>query len=191
MNKFIYEFNYLNAILPELENYLLSPELYRIVSIATQRGEPAYPSLSLGTLLLSLKKAQGYAQSFAQETRLNSIESQIERIKTQWRQAWENKCSRELQNRANLWQLFLSELISQPNEQIDRYPYEVRQRVILELLQNEITLKPIEHKDNIKLLDQILTPNFHEGEFIWDKELEHTFPKQQYWFLYGKPTLIT
>lgn len=187
MDKYNYEIRYLQAVLPQLESYLLSSDLYRMIFIPTQRGEPSYPSLSLGAFLLSLKKAHGHSRFRANQMELTKINEEVVTLRQHWRQAWENKALREMQNRANLWQTYLSELIANPNEQMDRFIYEVRQRVILELLCQEIVQPNAPVMANLELLDQILRSSFHTGEFIWDTELEAEFPSPPYWFLWGKP----
>jgi|YelNatPaOPRAMG01_1025707.scaffolds.fasta_scaffold02406_9 hypothetical protein len=189
MDKYLYEIRFLQAVLPQLENYLLSSELYRLVFIPTQRDEPSYPSLSLGTLLLSLKKAHGYAYYHPARMDLAKIEEEIYSIRQHWRQAWENKTVREMQNRGNLWQTYLSELLANPHENSDRYTYEVRHRVMLELLQQEISQVATKNTVNLDLYDQILRPSFHLDHFIWDGELEVEFPNPPFWFLWGKPLL--
>ncbi|MGB9640902.1 MAG: hypothetical protein ACPL4H_08295 [Anaerolineales bacterium] len=189
MDKYLYEIRFLQTVLPQLENYLLSSELYRLVFIPTKRDEPAYPSLSLGTLLLSLKKAHGYGYHHAAQTVLAEIEEDIATLRQHWRQAWENKTMREMQNRGNLWQTYLSELLANPRENNDRYAYEVRHRVMLELLQQEIKQANEINTVNLALYDQILRPSFHLDHFIWDDELQAEFPNPPYWFLWGKPLL--
>ena len=190
MNKFDYEINYLKTILPELENYLLSTDLYRVIFIPSPRGNPAYPSLSLGTVLFSLKKAHGYGVSEMQNANLLRIENEINIIQNHWRQAWENKALREIPNRANLWQAYLSDLIANYAEQKDRYDYEVRHRTIIELLHHQISKPESIRMANLNLLDQILQPSFSAGKFIWDSELAEEFPAQPFWFLWGKPLKI-
>jgi len=187
MDKYYYELHYLQVILPQLENYLLGTDLYRMIFIPAQRGEPSYPSLSLGAFLLSLKKAHGYSKFRANQTELTKIDAEVITLRQHWRQAWENKALREMQNRANLWQSYLSELIANPNEQMDRFTYEVRQRVIMELLRQEIVSPNESVMANLDLLDQILRSSFQTGEFVWDTELKAEFPSPAYWFLWGKP----
>jgi hypothetical protein len=36
-------------------------------------------------------------------------------------------------------------------------------------------------------LDERLRADWIEGAFVWHKSLEHAFPRESFWWLYGRP----
>lgn len=62
-----YDLGYLKAGISALENYLLSNDLYWPVGASSPSGEPAYPRLTLGGLLLAQKRA--HARNLTPEQR--------------------------------------------------------------------------------------------------------------------------
>ncbi|HEY5573072.1 MAG TPA: hypothetical protein VIK64_08690, partial [Anaerolineales bacterium] len=52
-----YDLGYLRAAVAALEDYLMSNELYWPIGAASPAGEPDYPRLTLGGLLLAQKRA--------------------------------------------------------------------------------------------------------------------------------------
>ncbi len=185
--EFQYELDYLSATLPELESYLLAKDLYRIVHISLPRGFPPYPSMTLGSILLSLHKARVLGINSQDSVQVIKREQILNDIRHRWKTAWEKKAMAELQNRVAMWRTFLSELYGNPSENIDRYPYEVRQRVIIELLQDELDDLSEPARSEIEQTDGLLRNILQPSSFIWAAKLEKAFPSNHYWFLYGKP----
>lgn len=183
---FNYEIRYVEAMLPELESYLHSRELYRLVFVPKEANEPPYPTLTIGTYLLALKRAQGFAQTAAQHAQWQKLAQESEQIKARWRQAWLEKTKLDSSSRLRRWGDFLREYLQKPADQIDRYVYEVRNRVILELIKEECPDLPDIWK-TLDQLDQRLQERWIKGTFIWESELSPHFAVDRYWYLWGKP----
>ncbi|TLN24844.1 hypothetical protein FDZ74_02720, partial [bacterium] len=116
---------FLESSLPELPDFLLSNDLYW--PAGTARGSNQ-PRLSLGNLRLAaarLKAASG-------DPRDGALIAGIEAVFSKWRSNWARKAALEYSSRLRQWEDRLGELISDPSEAI--YHYEIRVRVILELL---------------------------------------------------------
>lgn len=182
-----YELEYLAATLPEMESYLLSKDLYRMIHLSAPRGFPPYPSMTLGTILLSLFKARAFASTFKEDSEVIKAEQSVITIRQKWHNAWQTKAQAELHNRSIAWRTFLGELYSAPQENRDRYTYEVRQRVIIELLLGEISAIPEQAVAEIEQSDSLLRSLLKPLPFIWSEKLEQSFPPTRFWFLYGKP----
>ncbi len=164
---------YLKAGLEELESYLLSREVYWPL------GRSSLPQLTLGNLLLTRLrlKARGLL-STAEEARL-------EEQRYRWRVAWEKKARQEFRSRFRLWKNYLEDYSETPSAFAPDYPQEVRHRAILELLQAEMTT-PLPETLQLEQLDEHLRAVFIPGPFIWEADLQPAFPKETWWYLYGR-----
>jgi hypothetical protein len=168
---------YLEAGIPELEDYLLSDELYWPVSA---RGFDL-PRLTIGGLLLAKSRLE------ARGERIASLLAQLEAVRAKWHAAWEKKAAREFKSRFGLWGNYLSDYRQNPAGQADSYPHEVRNRALLELLQPELPAE-LPEREALARLDSVLRSSLSPGGFIWEPELRSRFPREAYWFLYGTLT---
>jgi hypothetical protein len=150
---------YLEAGIPELENYLLSKELYYPIGRNLSQ-------LTLGGVLLSLKRLP--------ENEAGRFEVQVNRIYTKWRSAWDTKAGREVRARSELWKNFLAEYPGDPEGTARLYPQQVRYRAMLTLL-GELS----------DVMDVYLRSIFEQGDFVWEPEVGENFSEDIFWFLFG------
>lgn len=187
---FEYDFGYLSAAISELETYLLSDELFWPVSANPPARTQPYPRLTLGGLLLFIKRAEAFALSASQTSQVIQIENRLAQIKIKWRTKWEEKANNEYVSRLNQWRNYIEEYRQDPDKHGDYYPYEIRWRVIVQLLDNEISKLDdaiFELRDG---LDQMLRSNFTQGNFVWEDQLIQIFPESTFWYLYGFPKKV-
>jgi len=149
---------YLAAGVPQLQNYLLSGQLYYPLSMRL-------PQLTLGGILLSLKRMG---------TRAAVFEAQVEEVRSKWRSAWEAKSSREVRARSELWMNYLSEYRDAPKAGARLYPQNVRYRAMITLLGK------IEDDS-----DAFTKSVFQDGDFIWEAECAPNFERETFWYLFG------
>ena len=166
---------YLEAGIPDLESYLLSDELYWPVSA---RGYEL-PRLTIGGLLLAKTRLKTRGE------RIEALTMQLEAVRSKWQVAWETKADREFQSRFGLWANYLADYRQNPEGQSDAYPHEVRNRAILQLLQPELP-EELPEREALSSLDGVVRSNLLPGEFIWEPDIQSGFPRDEYWFLYGK-----
>jgi hypothetical protein len=186
MPTFEYDLRYLKAGLDQLEAYLLTADIYWPLGIGAARGEPQYPPLTLGMLLLALRRAQAMASTPAQQEEWYHLSSKMEVLRNRWRTAWGKKASAEFHARLILWRDFMEEYCKEPEKEVDRYAYEVTRRVLLQMLIGEaIDLPPAQLK-LLNGLDRMLKATFTPGKFVWEEELVSTFTPETFWFLYGR-----
>ncbi len=164
---------YLKAGLEELESYLLSGEVYWPL------GRSSLPRLTLGNLLLSRLRLKARGLLSAAE------EARLEEQRFRWRIAWEKKVQREFRSRLRLWKNYLEDYSETPSAFASDYPQEVRQRAILELLQAELAT-PLPETLLLGQLDDHLRTVFIPGPFLWEADLQPAFPKETWWYLYGR-----
>lgn len=179
-----YGLEYLRATAELLERYLLSDDVYWQLNGRMLSGEQL-PSLTLGGVLLARKCARALVESTPESAEFWQAEAHIDHLRTKWQAAWEKKAAREFSARLKLWRDFIEDIKRDPENNVDRYPYEVGRRVMLSLLKTETKLILPAESDLLTLLDSFLYPKLVPADFIWDPRLESAFPRDQYPYLYG------
>jgi hypothetical protein len=185
MSAFEYDLVYLKAGEKEFEAYLLSSDLYWPVGVKAPSGSPPYPRLTLGGMLLAQTRSHILARIPGEGAELAKIDERLDSLQSKWRVAWENKATHEFRARSKLWSDFLSEYREHPENNVDRYSYEVNRRVLLHLLSPYARVSGPE-RDLIAALDDFLKVALVPGNFIWDEVLAVGFPPDPYWYLYGQ-----
>ena len=184
-----YDIHFLREALVSLEGYLLAEDLYWNLSANPPPGEPAYPALSLGGVLLAEARLRACHLDPSTYAQFKPLANQIEAIHSRWRTAWEKKGRRSFKSRLTQWANFLEEYRSQPDAHHDRYAYEVRLRLMLDLLAVDLPEIPSEQEQLLIRLDRILKNYLAGDEFVWEEAYKDGFPRQQYWYLYGRLSL--
>ncbi|OGN74940.1 MAG: hypothetical protein A2X24_11510 [Chloroflexi bacterium GWB2_54_36] len=176
---------FLHASAPVLEDYLLSDVLYFPVTGEHGRQLSGDTTrLTLGNLLLSLRRLQAVQLPADQTAEFEALFGQINRARAQWRSRWSVKVQQEIPNRMMLWKNYLGELGEEAKAKAGDFPYNVRLRAILELLFDESNDLLVKEKDLLRSLDLQLKGKASPGEFIWDQTLAGGFPAGQFWYLY-------
>jgi hypothetical protein len=184
MPTFEYDRRYVERCLELLESYLLAEEAYWPVDSQPPSGEPPYPMLTLEGLLLSRQRLLAYRGRLTDESQAAKLSLAMDTIQNHWRVAWEKKAKRAYRARLNMWRNYLEEYREQPDSQADRYPYEVRLRVFLALLERNWG-KITDAGETLLALDNFLKGVLTLGNFIWGDEIQPGFPVEDYWYLYG------
>jgi hypothetical protein len=182
-----YDLVYLQAGLLDLQGYLLSNELYWPVGASSPVGEPPYPRVTVGNLLLAKQRLEARQLPKEHKGKFTPLKERLESTINEWRTAWGKKSSREFNARLTLWRDFLEEYRKKPAANVDRFPYEVSRRVLLELLRPYADEIQPEENELLSGLDGLLRSILEGENFVWDEELKSGFPKDTYWFLYGTP----
>lgn len=181
-----YEKLYLETGIDELKNYLMSKEIYWQLGINAPAGMPPYPQFTLGWLLLFWQRWEGYTLSPDEQADYSYLRNKKNTIKQKWQSAWEKKAADEFPLRLSLWKNYINDYRKNPSEQANRYSYEVQRRVILHLLAAEMKAVPTYYRELLKGMDRMLSEVFLPDGFIWNKVFESSFPKEDYWYLYGR-----
>jgi hypothetical protein len=185
-----YELAYLKASIMQLENYLHSKELYYPTGEKSPPGEPPFPRITPGGLLLTVKRLGARKIITPIGDEYHHLVDQFNELRKEWRVAWGKKVVRDFNARLNLWQNFLEDHRKNPAAHYDRYAYEVRSRVVLHLQLEEGVHIPSEKVEMLPHLDRFLKAVFISGDFIWEAELSQGFPPEPYWYLYGSITEV-
>lgn len=181
-----YDLIYLKAGIAELKDFLLADDLFWPVGVNPPSEEPPYPQLTMGGLLLARRRINGRQLPVDQETQITKLLREMESIASDWKVAWSRKAAREFQMRLNMWRNFVEEYRKDPDGNADRYPYEIRLRVMLHLLKSEAEELNSAELEMLAGLDSLLKEMFVPGEFVWDETVKEGFPSEVYWYLYGE-----
>jgi hypothetical protein len=161
MSKLDLDLQYLDAGLPELQDYLLSKVLYWNLSVSF-----SLPPLTLGGLMLARQRLGPRADSQA---------AQIEALRSKWQTAWDAKASHEVRARSDLWMNYLQDYREFPESYVSEYAQQVRDRAMLTLLGEEFNP-----------FDESIKSVFVSGDFIWESKCAGNFQRDTFWFLFGK-----
>jgi hypothetical protein len=185
-----YDLNYLEAGLGQLKTYLLSDELFWPLGASASAGQTPYPQLTLGNLLFARARLRalekGGRLKGGQLAQTQRLETQLERLKNEWRTAWEDKAAREFASRLRQWQNYLDELGQNPESHGGYYKSEARTRALLALLDEELKKKRFPEREILAALDARLKRRLKRGDFLWEEELQAGFPQAGWWFLWGE-----
>lgn len=186
MTSIAYDLKYLRAAVDNLESYLLAPEVFWNLSIQPPPGEPPYPALSLGGILLFRQRMLRRNLSLPEEAEYLSLCQQLDVMQNRWRTAWDKKAAKSYQARLTQWRNFLEDYRHDPAGNVDRYRSEARMRVMLELLDQNNPYIPPEQRQLLAVLDSYLAARLRPTSFIWEEEIQPSFPKDQFEYLYGE-----
>ncbi|MBN2256550.1 MAG: hypothetical protein JW704_01850 [Anaerolineaceae bacterium] len=183
------EINYLIEAVPLLDQYLNSKEfIWQLPGIARIPGL-TFGSLTIGVVLFMLKRLKARSLSDKLETRSGDLEDRTFQAKIHNKISWMKKSGQDLNSRSRYWESFLNEYRDDPIAAVNRYPSQVSQRVIMQLLWEEQDPGSLYHSPlefEIHHMDAILQADFLPGGFIWEDELQNAFPEDEFWYLYGR-----
>lgn len=171
---------FLNAGTEQLEEYLLSDELYWPLT-----GSSALPRLTIGGLLLAQRRLRARKLTGPDIAQLTALEERLAEVRSKRRSAWEAKCRREVRARLDLWKNFLADYRQSPDTLAQEYPRQAQWRVLLTLLLDELFTPPPEARI-LEEFDTMLQAFWLPGAFVWEAELADEFPQTRFWFLYGR-----
>ncbi len=163
----------ITLMLKDLQPYLLSETLYG----------PGKQSLSPGNLLLWFNNSQPLSDQPELDDELRELTNQFDYLRTRWLSLWQRKVAREFENRINRWQDYMDEMLS-GERSMAVYRYQVRHRVILQLLTRELSMEIT--ASTLTALDDKLQFVSTPDIFIWHPKLESVYPLGTYWYLYRK-----
>lgn len=132
-----------------------------------------------GQILLAQKRMHTLKGDSPDYIKLND---KIDRVKLENKAIWQRKIELEIPYRLNIWKNMLQDYL---DEGLDSsYPAQVSNRVMLNLLINEVDSLNPSIEITLSELDDKLKTLAGEGDFIWDTILAPVFSKVNYWYLY-------
>jgi hypothetical protein len=176
---------FLQNAVPDLQDYVLSNELYWTLRPAQRAPSGVQiPQLSIGNLVLSQARLAAVNLTGEERARLDELQRAIAAVRSEWRANWGRKASQEFNARLNLWQKYLREARGDERPSGGFYAREVRNRAILQLLLDEMSGEAANQNEQVNMLDGILRGMGQPGDFVWEPELAKGFDPEPFWFLY-------
>jgi hypothetical protein len=176
---------FLREAVPDLQNYLLSREIYWPLGGNVRISGGAHlPQLSIGNLAFAQARLSALKMADGQQSELSRLTEQIQVVRSEWLSNWRLKAGREFNARLHLWQHFMDDLREDRGQHSPFIGREIRNRVLLQLLsENEAEVSTSDEK-LLEVLDQILRGMTRPGPFAWETEISAGFPPDRFWFLY-------
>lgn len=169
---------YIQSAAAELKEYLLSGAATWQMS-----ARISLPPLSPGTILLYSQRLLCYEPARGMVTVQKALED-VNKIRLQWKSAWQGRILQEIPQRASLWTEYVTELARQRSA-FHQYAWKARWRVMLQLMLAELeTDAQQEERKALQAVDTILSLSSRPGPFVWEAELQRCFDQKQFWYLY-------
>jgi hypothetical protein len=177
----------LEAMAAEMDDYLRNGNLFWPLSDST------LPRLTLGGYLMREFRLLALRRqlSAADQQRLDAAEAQFEEALIEKVVAFETKAHEEIRARLRQWNEYLKELRDPSLAAGDYYSSAVETRAMLAALLNKLESPPyrLDRRvlNELASFDRVLANFWEAGEFIWPVGWEDAYPRQRYWWLYGRP----
>ncbi len=185
-----YNLDLIEAMLDEIEDFLLSADIFWPLAKRSKPDSPPFPRLSTGGLLITQDEclAQEAEMNSNQKVRHAKLQRQWNGVLNKWRSAIGRKSEREMGMRLNLWRAYLSDLEEGGASHFD-YHRETRNRVQFTRLRTLTagSSKTLEMEKTIRSLDARLLNLTIASAFIWDERLRKTYPEGNFGVLYRQP----
>jgi hypothetical protein len=175
------------AMAKEFEAYLKSDVLHW--QMDTKRlGGSQLPKLTIGGFLERARRLRAAPLSPDQQAALEEAIRQVERVRDAHRLRYMTKALHDLRSRLDAWAWFLDDYTKRPNEEAPYYPAQVHTRLGIELLLEELpgNSEVNDLSRRLSTLDDRLRAYWIDGAFVWHSSLVGAFPREQFWWLYGR-----
>ena len=176
----------LRAFLADFEAYLKSD-----VAFWPMGGRAHMPALTLGGLLFVRRRLSAHQAQLdpARLTEYTALDREADSLFARWPVNIEKKAVKEISSRLNVWASALDECTDSPAACAENYSASITNRVYLAMLFPIVEKVPEAetHRSRLSTLDRRLRNIIISGEFVWDAELAPAFPREEFWFLYGRP----
>lgn len=181
------------ALADNLLPYVYGEELYG--SIGGKFGSSSMPSLTIGALLLRLRRLHALESNLTepQKALLASIDAQNENVHSEWTQHYNNKLVAEANSRLKVIERYFDECTDDPRTCANNYLPEALRRTIVEDILAALeryNASTSELERAAKSIDSGLRRFVQPAEFIWAKELQPAYPQDVYWWLYTLPPKV-
>lgn len=176
------------AMVEELEAYIIKEELYRTVITRTPQGEVRV-QMTGGDLLTRLHRLNAEKAQLppALQQRVETVTAEAERIVYSLKGRFHARLQREMRSRIDSLRWFLDDAAENRAAARANYPYEIRNRQRVEEIVNRLGAEiPEELSGQLAAVDRRLRGLAMGSEFVWDPALQAAFPQYPYWYLYAR-----
>jgi hypothetical protein len=181
------------AMAKGLPDYLQGSELYGRVGSGGFFGGGNMPSLTLGAFLMRLRRLNLFRDQMtpAQQSQVDTIEEQHEKVRKEWRVHYENWLLKEANSRLDAMNPYFQEIRDTPSMAAGAYKPEAQRRTIVQEIldaMDELNIRSADLDTKVRRIDSRLRGvGLQPSDFIWASELQPAYPQKVYWWLYSKP----
>ena len=185
-------------------NYSLDRDLHEIVQMGASLrvyilGDKLYlpvggglPQLTLGAFLLRRRRLKHFRDEMnaAQQAMLDKALGKHEALRRAWPLHCETKLKREASSRLRSIRAFLRECEESRGDCAAAYPVEAARRTLVQeilVAMDDFGCDKNELMAAVRQSDLALRPWITASAFIWSPRLKPVYPRQPFWWLYGRP----
>jgi hypothetical protein len=177
------------AMVAELEEYIIKDDLYRTVFVRTPDGDLSL-QMTGGDLLTRLHRLQSEtaALSADQRQRLDTVQRQADAVIHSLRTRFHQRLQREMKVRLDALRWYMDELDDDRQGAGPNFPFEMRNRQRIEEIMKQLGNRaPRELTTQLQQIDNRIRQAARPSDFTWDPRVEHVYPRDRYWYLYLRP----
>ncbi|HSG17432.1 MAG TPA: hypothetical protein VLE70_14055 [Anaerolineae bacterium] len=177
----------LETMAAEMDEYLRNDHLFWPLS------DSSLPRLTLGGYLMRQHRLIALRKMLDEEekVRLDAAEEQFNMALVEKVVAFERKAHDELRARLRQWNEYLKELKQVSLSAGTYYPSAVEARAMIAALLNKLETRPYQLDrrvlNEVAAYDRVLANYWEAGDFTWPEAWTAAYPRQKYWWLYGRP----
>lgn len=176
----------------KMDSYLSSDSLFWNMG-------PGLPALTLGGFLMRQYRLDGLSDTLSEqkESRFLATARKVNGLLSERVVAFEQKAHQEIDSRIRQWQEYLRDRDWEESQKElkahqKRYQTAVEARAMLHALTETLQTPPYKLDEQvpqrIEALDQRQRGQWQDGEFVWTEGMEPAYPKDAFWWLYGRFT---
>lgn len=174
-----------------LKHYVLSDTLYMSVDGGLFSSKNM-PQLTIGAFLLRLRRLTEFRNEMSgvQQAILDKAVVQHNEVRKEWTVHYEQKMAREALSRLKAMAEFFRECRESIKTCSGAYLIEALRRTIIEELVMALDEQGAESQNvnsTVHHTDNELRTWVMAGDFIWSEKLAAVYPKESFWWLYGRP----
>lgn len=177
----------LEAMAAEMDEYLRNDVLFWPL------GDTSLPRLTLSGYLMRQHRLDALREQLdqAEQDRLDAAEKQFEAALVEKVVAFETRAHEDLRARLRQWGEYLKEVKQSSLAAGHYYPSAVETRLMLAALLDKLQTPPYKLDrrvlNELATYDRLLANYWLAGDFIWSESWTPAYPRQRYWWLYGRP----
>lgn len=151
------------------------------------------PRLTIGGYLMRQRRLSALRENLSVEdqARLDEAIKQFNDALEERVVRFEKRAHQELHMRIAEWIGILRDLKRRAAAEENYYAGIVDTRIVIKELLDKLQTPPYKVKEGIQeelvTIDILLKNRFSEGDYVWDPIWEATYPRDEYWWLYGRP----
>lgn len=174
--------------------YLHQDRLYGNVGSGGLFGGGNMPSLTIGALLMRLRRLQALTDKLtdAQRAQLERIAAKHDEARREWTLHYTNRLTQEALSRLKAMDTFFEECTDNPRNCARNYLPETLRRTIVHEINAALSALNAESAEvdrAIRNADSKLRRFVAPSEFVWAKTLQAAYPPDDYWWLYAQPQM--